>query len=164
MFERLPAEEQAEWTEQAKEEHEAALTRWKAENKGKCSTTPTDCQRYIWSSNFWYCWHLPSPRCIQGLVHFMQPILDLICEATGWMCSLIAGGPEPAHVGCLNMIRLVIFVLQMNFNLGIINSIHLGTTSGDVKMNFGQAKWLRYCKYFVPMYGQFLQNCYSTYL
>ena len=52
MFERLPAEEQAEWTEQAKEEHDVALTRWKAENEGKCSTTPADRQRYVWSSNF----------------------------------------------------------------------------------------------------------------
>ena len=52
MFERLPAEERAEWTEQAKEEHDVALARWKAENEGKCSTTPTDHQRYVWSSNF----------------------------------------------------------------------------------------------------------------
>ena len=52
MFEKLPAEEQAEWVEQAKEEHAAALTRWKDENEGNCSTTPKDRQRCVWSSNF----------------------------------------------------------------------------------------------------------------
>ena len=49
-------------------------------------------------------------RCIQGLVQFAQPILDLICEATGWKCSLIAGGPEPAHGGWLNIIRHVLIL------------------------------------------------------
>jgi N-acetyl-beta-hexosaminidase len=38
MFDRLPAEEQAGWAEQAKEDHEAAVTQWKEENEGKCST------------------------------------------------------------------------------------------------------------------------------
>jgi len=50
---------------------------------------------------------LPAYRCIQGLVRFAQPILELISEATGWACSMIAGGPEPAHGGRLNMIRQV---------------------------------------------------------
>ena len=108
MFERLPAEERAGWVEQAKEEHDAAMARWKEENEGKCSTTPEDRQRCDCSLFPCFNWNLPLPRCIQGLVHFAQPILDLIGEATGWACSLIAGGPEPAHGGRLNMIRLVI--------------------------------------------------------
>ena len=44
-------------------------------------------------------------RCIQGLVCFAQPILDLISEATGWKTTLLVGGPEPAHGGHLNVIR-----------------------------------------------------------
>ena len=48
---------------------------------------------------------MPTYRCIQGLVRFAQPILELVTEATGWACSMLAGGPEPAHAGRLNMIR-----------------------------------------------------------
>jgi hypothetical protein len=59
--------------------------------------------------SFLFC-YLLSCRSIQGLVRFTQPILDLICEATGWKCSLIAGGPEPAHGGQLNIIRCVLIL------------------------------------------------------
>ena len=50
---------------------------------------------------------ITTDRCIQGLVRFAQPILDLISEATGWKTTLLAGGPEPAHGGRLNVIRYV---------------------------------------------------------
>lgn len=62
------------------------------------------------------------------------------------------------------MIRLVMFDLWVDYNLHTVDSIHSGTTSGEVKMNFGRAERLRYRKYFVPMYGQFLQKCYSTFI
>jgi len=39
----------------------------------------------------------------------VQPILELVSEATGWKCSMIAGGPEPAHEGRLNMIGYALF-------------------------------------------------------
>lgn len=45
MFAKLPEDEQAQWAEQAKEEHEAALARWKEDNQGSCSTSPEDRQR-----------------------------------------------------------------------------------------------------------------------
>ena len=48
-----------------------------------------------------------SFRCIQGLTKFVQPILDGICAATGWKATFIAGGPEPAHGGRLNVLRYV---------------------------------------------------------
>ncbi|KDR81130.1 hypothetical protein GALMADRAFT_136178 [Galerina marginata CBS 339.88] len=83
-------------------------------------------------------------KCIMGLVRFAQPILDLISEATGWKATLIAGGPEPAHDG----------------RLGIM-SIHSGCTTGDVPMNFGRAERLRYKTHIVPIFGSFLQKCYS---
>jgi hypothetical protein len=31
-------------------------------------------------------------------------------------------------------------------------------------MNFGRAERVRYRKYFVPIYGQFLQKCYCKFL
>ena len=46
----------------------------------------------------------------------------------------------------------------------ILCSIHSGSTTGDIKMNFGRAERLRYKKYFVPMYGSFLQKCYCKLL
>lgn len=44
-------------------------------------------------------------RAIQALVKLIQPILDGVCEATGWKCSFFAGGPEPAQGGLLNVLR-----------------------------------------------------------
>ena len=38
----------------------------------------------------------------------MQPILDLMNEATGWPVTLITGGPEPVHGGHLNVIRYIL--------------------------------------------------------
>ena len=52
-----------------------------------------------------FIWLITIYRCIQGLVRFAQPILDLISEATSWKTTLLAGGPEPAHEGRLNVIR-----------------------------------------------------------
>ena len=46
-------------------------------------------------------------RCIEALVRFILPILNLICEAMGWKATLLAGGPEPAMGGRLNMARCV---------------------------------------------------------
>ncbi len=34
-----------------------------------------------------------------------MPILDGIAERTGWKLSLVAGGPEPANMGRLNVLR-----------------------------------------------------------
>ena len=45
MFEQLPEEEKAQWVEQAKEEYEAAMARWKEDTEGNPSTMPEDHQR-----------------------------------------------------------------------------------------------------------------------
>ncbi|KAF8882628.1 hypothetical protein CPB84DRAFT_1851182 [Gymnopilus junonius] len=116
MFSNLPEEQQIMWKSQAIKESKEAETAWKNELDGQASTTPEDCQ-----------------RAILGLVQFAQPLLDLICEATGWKVSLIAGGPEPANKGHLNVI-----------------SVHSGTTMGD------------YQKDLLPVFGSFLKKCYST--
>jgi hypothetical protein len=52
MFDKLPEAEKAQWFEQAKEEHEAALARWKEDNEGNFSEAPADRQRYAFSSSF----------------------------------------------------------------------------------------------------------------
>ncbi|KAH9476587.1 hypothetical protein JR316_0010499 [Psilocybe cubensis] len=83
-------------------------------------------------------------RSIQSLPQILQPILDAICAATGWKATLIAGGPEPARGGHLSVI-----------------SLHSGLTSGDVKMNFGQAERVGYKKHIIPIFGSFLHKCYS---
>ncbi|KAJ3506986.1 hypothetical protein NLJ89_g6560 [Agrocybe chaxingu] len=127
MFKALEPSERDEWLERTKEEHEEALKKWDAEVNGPLSMAPEDRQ-----------------RCILGLTQFVQPILDMICEATGWKATLVAGGPEPAFGGRLTML-----------------SVHSGTTSGEVKMNFGRCEHMRYKKQFIPMYGDFLRKCYT---
>jgi hypothetical protein len=159
----LDAEEKAQWEAQAKEDHEAAVTAWKSETEGKFSTEPADRQRYDHMFSIVIFMSLLFLRCIYGLVNFIQPILDLVCEATGWKASFIAGGPEPAHGGRLNAIRFVSCSILVRFAHYYIYSIHSGTTAGDVKMNFGRAERLRYKDTIVPIYGQFLQKCYSKF-
>ncbi|KDR76072.1 hypothetical protein GALMADRAFT_139832 [Galerina marginata CBS 339.88] len=127
MFTKLDDEEQRRWKDECLREHRVAIAAWKEEMERETSTAPEDRQ-----------------RCIMGLVQFVQPILDLLCDATGWKATLIAGGPEPAHDGRLNII-----------------SVHSGTTTGDIPMNFGRAERLRFQKHIVPIYGSFLQKCYS---
>ncbi|KAF8907255.1 hypothetical protein CPB84DRAFT_1843965 [Gymnopilus junonius] len=107
-------------------ESSAAQKAWEAEVSGPPSAAPQDHQ-----------------RCILGLIHFMHPILDLVCEATGWKASFIAGGPEPAHEGKLNII-----------------SIHSGKMTGNIPLEFGTLEREGYKKHFLPMYGHFLKKCY----
>jgi len=45
LFERLSKEEQQQWVEQANEEHNAAVAKWKEETEGRPSTMPADRQR-----------------------------------------------------------------------------------------------------------------------
>ncbi|KAJ3489902.1 hypothetical protein NLJ89_g11484 [Agrocybe chaxingu] len=123
----IPQEEKDEWAAQAKEEHDAAVEQWKNSLTAPLSTAPADRQ-----------------RCIQGLVRFMQPILDLTSEATGLAITVMAGGPEPAHAGRLNVI-----------------SVHAGKTPGDIKMNFGARNDCVIESFFVPIFGSFLQKLYT---
>ena len=104
MFSTLPEAEQEHWKNQANVESEAALAAWKCDMESEPSTDPADRQRCVHSIL-----SIPETdlgnRCIQGLVRVAQPFLDMVCKATGWKASLIAGGPEPAHEGRLNIIR-----------------------------------------------------------
>lgn len=47
----------------------------------------------------------PHFRIIECLPRFLQPILDMIADHSGWKVTLITGGPEPADGGRLNVIR-----------------------------------------------------------
>lgn len=48
---------------------------------------------------------------IAALPTILEPIFDLLAEYTGWRFSGIAGGPEPADGGRLNMIMYVQYYL-----------------------------------------------------
>ena len=104
MFSSLAEAKQEHWKTQANIESEAALASWKSDMESEPSTDPADRQRCVHSISCIPEIDLGS-RCIQGLVRVAQPFLDMVCKATGWKASLIAGGPEPAHEGRLNIIR-----------------------------------------------------------
>ncbi|PPR04544.1 hypothetical protein CVT26_002511 [Gymnopilus dilepis] len=127
MFAALSKEEKEKWDKLAKTEHTFAVDKWEAEINGPPSTRPADRQ-----------------KCILGIVSFVQPILDGMAAATGWKCSLIAGGPEPASGGRLTIV-----------------SAHAGTTSGDIKMNFVRAERQKYKDGVLPAFGSFLRKCYT---
>ena len=116
MFEKLSQEEKTHWIEVAKEEHNEALMRWKDDCEDNCSTSSKDCQRCDWFSSSQFYWYLLMYRCIQGLIRFVQPILELIGEAIRWNCLIITGRPELAQGEWLNMIRLVIFWIGCNIS------------------------------------------------
>ncbi|KAL0564596.1 SERTA domain-containing protein 3 [Marasmius crinis-equi] len=126
-FAKLPDDVQHEWKTRAEEEHKLRLERWKAVQSADFSTSPEDRQ-----------------KCIDRLVKFLQPILDGVSKATGWTCTFIVGGPEPADAGRLNIL-----------------SIHSGTTSGPIPMTFGTACRPAFKKYWIPIFTAFLQMCFS---
>ncbi|KJA13205.1 hypothetical protein HYPSUDRAFT_151852, partial [Hypholoma sublateritium FD-334 SS-4] len=126
MFEELPPNEQREWAEKAEDEHHEALKKIAEPLDTGPSTTPQDRQRII-----------------ECFPQFIEPILDLIADHTGWKLSLIAGGPEPADGG----------------RLGIL-SVHSGTTTGPVKMTFGRSERVAFKELVTPTFARFLKKCY----
>ncbi|PPQ86467.1 hypothetical protein CVT24_010232, partial [Panaeolus cyanescens] len=75
-----------------------------------------------------------------NLPAIVQPLLNLISDATGWKITLLAGGPCPACGGRMSMV-----------------SLYSGTMSGNVPMTFGQFE-----SYLTPMFLNFLCNSYSV--
>ncbi|PPQ84465.1 hypothetical protein CVT26_007395 [Gymnopilus dilepis] len=127
LFSQLSKETQDKWKAQAEEETKLAVEEYERSLKADPSTKPEDRQ-----------------RAIQRIVRTTQPILDTLAKTTGWNFTLLAGGPEPAHGGKLNII-----------------SVHTGITTGDVKMNFGRSERADYKKSIVPIFGRFLKKCFS---
>ncbi|KAF9552566.1 hypothetical protein CPC08DRAFT_714521 [Agrocybe pediades] len=131
MFAQLPKEVQDQWEAQAAQEHAIEMEKWNDLVKGEVqiSTSLEDRQKYI-----------------QGVGQFMQPILDLICKSTGWKATLIAGGPDPAHGGRLNMVSLD----------------SEATASGDIETNSESASEMRrYEEVLVPIFEEYLKKCFS---
>ncbi|KAF9471899.1 hypothetical protein BDN70DRAFT_819435 [Pholiota conissans] len=127
-YDSLDKEERDEWDNKAVKQYEDALAQYERALDAPPSTTPEDRQRII-----------------TGLPKFTQPILDMIADYTGWKATLIAGGPEPADNGRLNMV-----------------SMHSGTTSGPVAMNFGRSERVSYKQFVVPIFANFLKKCYTV--
>ncbi|KAF8201854.1 hypothetical protein BJ912DRAFT_843261, partial [Pholiota molesta] len=127
-YEKLDEDEKAEWEAKATIQYEEALKSFEQSLTAPPSTKPEDRQRVI-----------------GGLPKVAQPILDMIADYTGWKVTLIAGGPEPADSGRLNMI-----------------SMHSGTTSGLTPMNFGRSERGPYKTFLVPVFANFLKKCYTV--
>ncbi|KAF8196481.1 hypothetical protein BJ912DRAFT_846763 [Pholiota molesta] len=128
-FAELDEEERKDYENEAAEEHRAALERIEEALNAPPSSDPADCQHVL-----------------KGLPTFVQPILDLIADYTGWKATLLVGGPEPADQGRLNMM-----------------SFHSGETVGNIKMNFGRAERQAYKAFVMPIFGNFLKKCYSKF-
>ncbi|KAF9522755.1 hypothetical protein CPB83DRAFT_899379 [Crepidotus variabilis] len=123
----LEKEEQKEWEELAAEEHKNVCNAIDAKMN---APPPTDAAE--------------RQQIINRLPAFAQPILDLMAEYTGWKMTLVAGGPEPADNGRLNVV-----------------SIHSGVVKGTIKQNFGQSEWRLYKEFVVPVFAHFLKKCYT---
>ncbi|KAK7436272.1 SERTA domain-containing protein 3 [Stygiomarasmius scandens] len=79
-------------------------------------------------------------RCINAMSGFLQEVVDLAAEACGWEITTIMGGPEPGDNGRINTI-----------------SIH----SGLKKHNFGTVMHSGYRKHLLPLFGEYLKQCYT---
>ncbi|KAF9533124.1 hypothetical protein CPB83DRAFT_903106 [Crepidotus variabilis] len=86
MYAALPQEEKEKWSAKAKEQHEEDLTKWNKELKRPPSEELNDRQSSI-----------------KVLPDFLQFLVEAVGERTGWQASIIAGGPEPASGGRLNI-------------------------------------------------------------
>ncbi|KAL0567300.1 SERTA domain-containing protein 3 [Marasmius crinis-equi] len=128
IFEKLDKAVQKEWKDKAEAIHKNAMKESNDMLTKPPSTEPADRQ-----------------RCIDNLVRFIKPILDGIAERTGFVVSVIAGGPEPQDSGHLNCI-----------------SVHLGTTPGDVKMDWAQAELQAFKKYIFPSMARFCKRVFSV--
>ncbi|KAF9471141.1 hypothetical protein BDN70DRAFT_820400, partial [Pholiota conissans] len=127
-YDELDDDEKAECEARSQAEYDDAMAKLEAVLNGNASTKPEDRQRVI-----------------EGLPKFVQPIIDLVAEHTGWKVTVIAGGPEPADNGRLNMI-----------------SIHSGLCTGTIPMNFGRAERTSYKQFVVPVFANFLKKCYTV--
>ncbi|PPQ79261.1 hypothetical protein CVT24_007541 [Panaeolus cyanescens] len=123
----VSAEERLARDKEADALHAAALKAWEAKPREGPSTRPEDRQ-----------------RCIDSLPSVVQPLLDAICECTGWTASLMAGGPEPADGGRPHMTML-----------------HSGRTKGPDALDFGEAEHIRLPKIVYPIFTKWLTTLYD---
>ncbi len=101
-------------------------------------------------------------RIIECLPRFVEPLLDLIAEHTGWKVSLIAGGPEPIRGGRLNMMRYVSIPLSFVYNMLIMYAMQCAfgghpRHDQDGFRPFGTGGIQRH---HCPCFWQILRKCY----
>ncbi|KAF8868525.1 hypothetical protein CPB84DRAFT_1857559 [Gymnopilus junonius] len=133
MFDALPDAEKEHWKQQAEVESSAVLDQWK--RNGTMQVERTRGNPNV---------NKDHQHAIQGLVRVSKIFLDCVEKTTGWKATLIAGGPEPARDGQLNMI-----------------SVHAGTTLGESKMDLVGALGARY-ENVISGFGDFLEMCYTS--
>ncbi|KAK7024184.1 SERTA domain-containing protein 3 [Paramarasmius palmivorus] len=90
QFNKLTPAEKEEFVKLSYDEHEARVQDWQERVNAPFPQDPASRQ-----------------LAIESIPNAAQPILDLIHEATGWNVTIIAGGPEPADQGRLNIMRQV---------------------------------------------------------
>ncbi|KAL0565385.1 SERTA domain-containing protein 3 [Marasmius crinis-equi] len=147
VFGKLPKQEQEEWEKKAKEDHKRELAEWKEKRNGKPSETPEDRQ-----------------ACIDRLGLFCKPILDGICARTGWVATVILGGPEPRDGGRLNMIAYVFGSFCYRYLLiDVLSSIHGGTPAkGPIQIDWGRSEINVWKEHVFPSMGRHLRKVYSV--
>lgn len=134
LFDELPEDERREWVKRSEREHAEALEKVNTTLKSRPSTEPADRQRcvlYLTALSL----HDPHHLCrvIECLPRFVQPILDLLADHSGWKVSLIAGGPEPADGGRLHMMRCE-FLHDLTLSLADLNTVCIrGPPAGRFK-------------------------------
>ncbi|KAF9484760.1 hypothetical protein BDN70DRAFT_824903 [Pholiota conissans] len=128
-FSKLDKEEQRRWKDMAMAEHNESMEKYRKDVELAKAARNSPESRQI---------------CIEGLYHWIQPILDMMSEVMGWKVTLIAGGPMPACQGNLRAF-----------------STHSGTTTGPggTILTFGHAE--RYGKSLLPLFETFLEALYS---
>jgi hypothetical protein len=109
LFDALDDETKQEYEKRAVEEHEAAVKKIDETLNSPPSQNPVDRQQYVFVFLSYCIYSDLSPRVLKDLPGFVQPILDLIADYTGWKATLLVGGPEPADQGRLNIMRYVFF-------------------------------------------------------
>ncbi|KAH7904749.1 hypothetical protein BJ138DRAFT_1018673 [Hygrophoropsis aurantiaca] len=127
LFNNMDPDVQRMYNEKALSEHKAAVEKWETQLKSGPSQKPEDQQ-----------------RCIQRLSAFVEPIIELVSAATGMQVSFVAGGPEPADGGRLNII-----------------SAHSHINRNGSTLSFGSTERQGYKSSFVPLFAQYLKKVYS---
>ncbi|PPQ73933.1 hypothetical protein CVT26_006554 [Gymnopilus dilepis] len=127
LFKQKSKEVQKAFAQMAEEEHKEIIKKWDDALQGPASTAPESRQ-----------------VCINNIAPFMQSLLDLFAEHTGWRIVLLAGGPEPAAGGRLNIVGLA-----------------SGGTKGAVNNTFPQAEHDKYHNQVLPAFSDFLRKCYT---
>ncbi|PPQ84374.1 hypothetical protein CVT26_007383 [Gymnopilus dilepis] len=127
LFRKLSPSVREAYEQKAKDEHNEMIKKFEEMLSNPPPATPESRQ-----------------TCINGLANFMQPVLDRVVEATGMCVVLLAGGPEPAAGGRLNIIGL-----------------SSGRTKGTVQNTFPEAEPDKYHNQVIPAFSDFLRKCYT---